>query len=347
MAPSLIDLKFLVLNAENLFLLFDGAPPTDFANMSEDQWQQLSTSVFANKSLRKTKIIAQIILDESPDIVMLCEVGGIESLKNFSDMFLQSKYSPVLIEGNSDRNIDVGFLIKKNLPFYYDISSNKNRAINYLYPHERQSLDTGYSNKTKATATAPASHKFSRDVAELSLFTRDREKPFLLILLTHLKSPLDPERVDPNGFERRRAELQTLVEIYKEHDMKLQNQVPILVAGDFNGNASEHNTDPEFVDLYAQTKLKDVLELAGIAPENRATFYHVKPGSRGAEGRQIDFCFLSETAAQLIDPAQTQVYRYQDAVGMRVHAPTSLEEKLNLPSDHYPIITVLNKIILK
>ncbi len=338
-SPTL-DLKFCFLNTENLFLLFDQLPLGDVNSLSEGQWQKLSTSVYENKPLRKTQELARAIKDINADIVMLCEVGGQESLKNFNEYFLDAAYSPCLMEGNSERNIDVGFLIKKNVNFYYDLYSNKNRPINFLYPHERLSLKNGYPVKDGKTIT---SHKFSRDVVELRLFTRDKEKPFMIILLTHLKSRLDPERIDPNGFERRRAELKALLEIYKELSGKYPN-VPIMISGDMNGNATCVSTDEEFKPIYTETDLQDVLEIDGITQPDRATFYQVRNNGNRTEGRQIDFAFLSENLRKYLKPKSSSVYRYKDHTGMSVDTPQNLDAKLLLPSDHYPLVFEISQI---
>lgn len=313
--------------------MFDNPPTGDLTQLKETQWQRLSMSVYENKPLKKTFEIAAALKEIDADVIMLCEVGGYESLKNFNQLFMDDAYSPCLIEGNSERNIDVGFLIRKKMPFYFDLQSNKNRPINYLYPHERQSLAHGYPVKGGKVTT---SHKFSRDVAELRFFKQDKEKPFLIILLAHLKSRLDPERIDPNGFERRQAELRTLLEIYKELNT-VHPDLPMLVAGDFNGNASSVNTDEEFKDIYTTTPLKDVLEVAHVAPESRATFYQVRNGAR-AEGKQIDFAFLSPSLQTYLKQNSTFVYRFKDEMGMERDIPRSMEAKLNLPSDHYPLV---------
>ena len=114
---STLNLKFALLNAENLFLLFDKKPDAHVLKLEEVQWQKLSTSVYENKPLRKLLELQKVILEINPDILMLCEVGGEESLKNFNELFLGNQYYTALMEGNSDRNIDIGFLIKKSLPF--------------------------------------------------------------------------------------------------------------------------------------------------------------------------------------------------------------------------------------
>ena len=339
-APSLC-LKICLHNVENLFLLFDELPRGNWQQENEIQWQKRSTSIYPNKSLRKTLELGAIFKDIDADIFMLCEVGGSESLNNFNHLFLDSKYSTALVEGNSDRNIDVGFLIRKNLGFYFDLQSNKDRPINYLYPHERAELDAHFLDRDEKP---PASLKFSRDAAELRLFTREVDKPFLMILLTHLKSRLDPERIDPQGFERRQAELLTLLEIQKE--MRQKNpETPLIVAGDFNGHAGLPKPDPEFETLYVKTDLRDILELSETPLAERATYYQLRNNYK-AEGRQIDFCFLSKPAQSLLKKSSPHVYRFRDEYGLKIGIPNTLEAKLNLPSDHYPLVFELENFKL-
>jgi hypothetical protein len=340
MAQMTTNLKVMVFNAENLFLLSDQQLTTEHLKLDETRWQKLSTSVFENKPLYKCRAIASIINETQPDLILLCEVGGHESLANFNRLFLDDRYSPALVEGNSDRNIDLGYLIRKDIGFYFDIVSNKNRAINYLYPHERQSS----LGETAATIISkPSSHKFSRDVAELHLFSRNRENPFLIFLLTHLKSRLDPDGIDPNGFERRQAELQALIEIYLEHEAKHGHQIPIAIAGDFNGNARFNQSDREFAQIYEMTQLRDVCELAALKEEHRITYFQVGRSSR-PEGKQIDFCFLSPQLAQYLALESVQVYQYKDHQGIPFDPPTTLDAKMSLPSDHYPLIFSLKDI---
>ena len=330
---SLSSLKVGFLNVENLFLMFDQEVPLHYLKLTEPQWQKLSTSLFENKPLQKCIQIARVIKQNSPDIMMLCEVGGAESLKNFNRLFLGDAYDVVLIEGNSDRNIDVGFLIRKNSDFKYDLRSHKERPLSFLYPHEHQSKKTGYPIKGQT-------HFFSRDCAELRIFNTRAQNPNLIILLTHLKSRLDPEKIDPGGTERRAAELRTCLEIYK--DLRLQNpEVPIIFAGDMNGYAGRTKTDAEFEILYKETDLEDVLEVANVSPEKRSTFYQIK-NSR-VDGRQIDYCFISQNLRNHLRLETAAVYRYKDEFGFDITPPRHLEDKMRLPSDHYPLFFSLEK----
>lgn len=334
---STLKIKFSLYNVENLFLLFDHPIPENFEQLSEPDWQKLSSSVYYNKPLRKCLEIAKLILKNDPDIVMLCEVGGLESLKNFSKFFLDSSYSCVLIEGNSDRNIDIGYLIKKNQPYFFDIISNKNRPLNFLYPHELVSQKHGFKIKSP-------SQTFSRDCAELRLFKSNRSKPFLIILLTHLKSRLDPEKIDPGGSERRAAELKMALVIYKELEKEFPT-CPILFCGDLNGYAGVPTPDSEFLPLYQETDLQDVLEVAGLTIDNRYTFYQIKNGGK-VEGKQIDYCFLPKKAWPNLIKQESFVYRYTNHLDQQINIPNSIEAKGILPSDHYPLFFTLENIII-
>ncbi|MFN8790986.1 MAG: endonuclease/exonuclease/phosphatase family protein [Bdellovibrionales bacterium] len=325
------SLKFALWNVENLFVLFDQKPNGDLSKLEEPQWQKLSNSIYENKPLKKVLELQKIIREMSPDILMLCEVGGPESLANFNQHFLNNEYATALVEGNSDRNIDVGFLVRRSLPFYFDLQSNKNRPINFFYP------------QAALQEKSPVSLKFSRDVVELKLFKANRDQPFLILLLGHLKSHLDPEKVDPGGFTRRQAELKTLLKIHQEL-LKAHPQTPQIVAGDFNGNASRHNTDEEFKPLYQQTQLEDVLQVAQIKPENRWTFCQVKPGGGRTDGKQLDYAFITPALKDKVKPSATGVYRFKDEYGFEKDWPMTLDAKLELPSDHYPLFFELDKL---
>lgn len=328
--PAIPDkLKFGLFNAENLFLLFDQEIPPHYLKLNEAQWQRLSSSVYENKALQKCIQIAQIVKAEAPDVFMLCEVGGLESLKNFNKLFLENKYDIALIEGNSDRNIDVGFLIKKDFCLHYSLKSHKERPLNFLYPHENLSKKTGYPVKKE-------SQFFSRDCVQLEFYNpSDSAKTLFIVLLTHLKSRLDPERIDPGGTERRTAELRTCLDIYKELKT-VQPECPIIFAGDMNGFAGKPNTDAEFNVIYNETDLEDVLEIANVSVDKRSTFYQIKSNSR-TDGKQIDYCFISKQLHERLIKNSAEVYRYKDEFGFAIDQPKHMDDKSKLPSDHYPL----------
>ena len=268
--------------------------------------------------------------------MMFCEVGGLESLKNFNTLFLNSDYLCALVEGNSNRHIDVGYLIRKNAPYYFDLVTNKNRPLHFLYPHELISQSHGFKIK------AP-SQNFSRDCLELRLFTQSKENPFLILLLTHLKSRLDPEKIDPGGTERRAAELKTVISIYKELEMEFP-KASILVCGDLNGYAGKANPDLEFLPIYQETDLQDIFEITNLSIEKRFTFYQIKNGGK-VEGRQIDYCFLPKKLSSYLSASEPSfVHNYTNHLGLPLDPPTTMEMKGTLPSDHYPLFFTLENL---
>ena len=328
------SLSFLVWNVENMFLLSEQNLTEEHLSLDGPAWSKLSISLYENKPLKKLKEIQKMLQRHDPDVVALCEVGGLESLENFNRLFLQSKYSVALVEGNSDRQIDIGFLVKKSPEYHLDLQSNRTRSLNFLYPHEVAPTEEFHL----VTSTQKESHRFSRDAAELRLFRSSSESPFLIFVLAHLKSRLDPDGIDPRGSLRRAAELKTLLEIYSELEQK-HPTVPIVLAGDFNGAASGPFIEPEFLPL-AQTQLQDVCELAGIKPEDRWTFLQINRNK--VEPLQLDYAFLSPVAQKYLDVSSVKVLTYIDDAGEPLPTPRSLREKLDLPSDHQPLFFRLN-----
>ena len=334
-SKSTANIKIGLYNVENLFLLFDHPIPENYLSLSELEWQKLSTSIFDNKPLKKSIEIAKIIQDRDPDIMMFCEVGGLESLKNFNSLFLDSKYYCALLEGNSNRTIDVGFLVKKTAPYFFEIATNKTRPLNFLYPHEITSQEHGFK------INAP-SQLFSRDCAELRLFSKSKDKPFLIFLLTHLKSRLDPEKIDPGGTERRAAELKMAITIYKELENEFP-ETPILLCGDLNGYAGKLNPELEFLPIYQETDLQDIFEVAQVSVEKRSTFYQIKNGGK-IDGRQIDYCFIPKILTPYLNKSDATVHYYTNSQGVPLDSPTTMEMKSQLPSDHYPLFFTLEKL---
>jgi endonuclease/exonuclease/phosphatase family metal-dependent hydrolase len=307
--PSL--LKIMVLNAQDLFLFMDKHDQTSLEDLTEIKWQLMSSSLFSNKSKDKCLSLAQTIRDSGADIVMMTEVGGHESLANFARFVLNDEYTSLSLPSNSDRGIDLGYLIKKTLPFELALHSH----IDFALP-------------------SPAK-RFSRDVLRLDLIRG--EKIEMILLLVHIKSKLDLRKADFEGRTRRVLEVKGLLQIYQK---LLVHQVPVLVGGDFNGHAGEKDTEEEFKAIYQETDLKDIALLANIPEEDRFSYiYFTRGGNRFVQ--QIDYLFISEKFAHLIEPSECYFPRYKNATGLPLPIPKRMEQKNTLPSDHYPFLASL------
>ncbi|CAN5466627.1 hypothetical protein BH10BDE1_BH10BDE1_25380 [soil metagenome] len=333
--------RFVSFNTENFFVYLDEAPAKDPRLMTEIEWSRLSRSTADNKQLSKIRDIARSIEDLDPDVLMLSEVGGRESLANFSRYFLGDRYATHLIEGNSDRGIDLGFLVKRSLPLTYDLISHKSRKLDFLYPHEKMSKETGYTHLRSGRVTG---HRFSRDVVELRCYADppaengEIAKPEFILMLVHLKSPLDKDRIDPGGRDRRKAELEMLVTIYREVSTELPD-VPIFISGDFNGTIFGPFGEAEFEAMRA-SDLKCCLELADIPQDERFTWMYLN-NRRPGMSRQLDYILVPERLRSRVDLEQTWVYRFRDENGKYRMIPRNQNEKRTLPSDHYPVVLTL------
>lgn len=323
-----IKLRTMQFNVENLFLFLEKLPDhQSVQKMTEDEWQKLTGASVSNKSLLKTARIAEAISAVDPDVIMLNEVGGIESLENFSKHFLNGNFNCHLIEGNSKRGIDVGYLVHKRLNLRVLLTSHRNRSLNFNYPHE-------------AAAEVKKEHFFSRDVAELRFFSPQKIEPVLICLLTHLKSKLDPDNIDPGGRLRRQAELNTLLQIYRE--VKAENPTsPVIVAGDFNGQAVGEKMEPEFGIIHSSTDLVDCLSAVGKSGADSFTQYQF-PRFGPAYGLQLDYIWVSKNFAQNLIPDETFVYRFKTQDGSALPLPSNSEQAHQLPSDHYPVVATFN-----
>ena len=322
-------LKVAQLNAENLFLFLDEPSKRDWRKMTEKEWQKLSHASVPNKSLTKTLWLADTLREIDADIVFISEVGGLESLDNYARLFLDEKYTAHLIEGNSDRGIDVGFLVRSGFGYAVELKSHKDRPLDFRYAHEELSA-------------TPRTHYFSRDCAELRITKPGDPTPRLICLGVHLKSKLDPDGVDPEGRTRREAELKTLVQIYREIRAKSPS-VPVIIGGDFNGAAARAHLAPEFQEL-ASTDLESAADIAGLSGESAST--QIQFNRLGhIQHLQIDYIFLSPEAKAALIPNSVQIFRYRSDLNVPLPLPSTLDQRLHLPSDHYPVIAAFSGLL--
>lgn len=326
------------LNAENLFIFLDTAQERDWRRLTEKEWQNLSSASVSNKTLSKTLWLADSILEVDADIVCLNEVGGHESIHNFARYFLRDRYTPYLIEGNSDRGIDIGYLVKKEFSLRAELRTHKDRPLHFLYPHE---VESNAYHAQHAPEKVIKTHYFSRDCAELRLYKDGSTQPSLIILLAHLKSKLDPDGIDPQGRSRRQAEVKTLMDIYKEVRNTFSPSVPTIVAGDFNGCARRIVAGEEYAELIA-TDLESVMELGGLEGEHAATQVLFSRSGQ-IQHLEIDYIFVSPELKAFLIPEKVEVYRYRSDLRVPLPLPATLDQRTYLPSDHYPVVACFRR----
>lgn len=309
-------LRICEYNVENLFLSLEYYRDQDLTTVTEDEWKSFALAQYQRrqKPLAKVRGVAKAILDIDPDILMLVEVGGKESLEHFNRYFLEDRYITYFIEGNSKRSIDLAYLVRKNLP--YTIETRSNREI----PVEVETYQGQYTAR------------FSRDVAELRLHTDEGLK--LILLLTHLKSKISSDE-DYRGTDQRKAEAAALAKLYQSYRMILPG-TPIVVGGDFNSPLHSG----EFEDLVG-TDIADFYEFITRPEEDRTTlihfdFYNV------AHPETLDYLLISPHLQTQIIADESYTYRYKGFYDIPNELPAERKERYQMPSDHFPVVLTLD-----
>jgi endonuclease/exonuclease/phosphatase family metal-dependent hydrolase len=315
------QLKICQYNLENLFIFMDLYQGEDLHSLSEEAWKQVALAQFQNKQKPLYKIfgLAKAIQDIDPDILLCCEVGGQECLENFNKYFLNNEFDVYFMEGNSIRNINLGFLVKKELHCRIEVKTNKNTKVQI---NDYQKVYNG---------------RLSRDVAELQLIDGKTSKISLILLLTHLKSKISTDR-DYKGNSIRAGEVKALTSIYENLRSKYPN-VPIIVGGDFNSNID----CPEFSSLNSSDLIDPFIALNKQFDE-RVSLVHFNYEEE-PEPNILDYLLISPHLSDKIDGNETYTYRYRGFYDIPNELPKTLKERWCMPSDHYPIVLTINHFI--
>ncbi|WP_419168336.1 endonuclease/exonuclease/phosphatase family protein [Halobacteriovorax sp.] len=298
------QIEICIYNLENFFIrdAFDNPPNINYF-----------------KSKLNLNQLKQVFTEIDADIYALTEVGQVESLVYFNEVYLNESYEIFHQQGNSDRGIENAFLVRKGLEFEFEHLSHTNKEIDFQL-HDEDDND----------------YFLSRDFSHLRVNSKKGEH-LLSLFNVHLKSQRDDDTGhDFRSVRRRQAELELLLKVYKE-EKKQYPSTPILLCGDFNGNASNENTDEEFKVIYKETDLKDVLSMRQLPLQYRTTFYQFV--GQAAHQLQLDYIFMEESFGhRLMDAA---VYQYKNSSGRLIGPPRRRGDIWNNPSDHYPVYAII------
>lgn len=297
-----MKLKVLLWNVQDLFIFMDKYQGEDLSKLSEAKWQLLTTSLKKNKELHKVQGLADVIEKSAADIILLVEVGGLESLSNFNQYFLSSKFKTIHFQTNSDRGIDLGVLCSKKL--------------------------------TKNIRAKFHKHKdFARGVLQFEYhYGADKKAKFLL---THLKSKLH-KAGDFEGRSQREKEVDRLLGIYDKVSEK--NTYPTFICGDLNGIIYPNETEPELSPFATKNGLLDIFEHYNKSDFERATYIYYKENG-DPHLMQLDYFLLHKKWLSLIEKS-SQVLDFDGET--RKSLPSNLGQKRDAPSDHYPVLINLD-----
>lgn len=267
----------------------------------------------------------RIILENDLDIVTLAEVENIVALEDFNERYLGGAYHAYLIEGNDERGIDIAFLVKKDLPFVIEQRSHKDET--WVDPI------LGGGPKTL----------FSRDLTALVIRAPGKDSPLFVIFGTHYKSKRDRDRRDSESTILRAAQVRRSAEIIARYRKEFGPEVPIMVAGDFNGSVGR---EAAFDPLFKAAGLTDSFDASSNPPSDRDRITHTYHPSGGvARSAQMDAVLVSKALRAAVKSAR--VYRYKNPDGTVRPIPKTYEEREKNPSDHFPVIVALDFALMR
>jgi hypothetical protein len=300
------QLRVMTYNVENLFMHVGKGPnPKEIAKDPEELVG-----------------VAAAIRAENPDIIIVVEVErDFSTLSAYNDHYLGGLYRPLMVSGNDQRGINIGFLVKRDLPFHVVLESNR-----------------GYLGVDPINPSEGPIPIFSRDLPMLSLYTRGHDisgPPLLTILGTHFKSMRDRPG-DPRGTALRGAQAQAAAEIIEGLRRRWGNHSRIMIGGDFNASPRQSRE----LDPLVHLGRVDSMDKARVPRTVEARATHTYHPSRNGVGRpsRLDFMLLSPVLASFV--RSSHVHRYIEPITGAVRPiPVTRDDRELNPSDHFPLLT--------
>lgn len=261
--------------------------------------------------------LANYLYESDSDIIFLSEIIDKEVPFYLNREFLNNEYK-VVMTPETDPYSRLTFLIRKNLGLDFQIHS--------------------FSRMTSlGNANDPI---FARDFPLLEARIAGRAEdstPLFTLGGVHLKA----HRNTPSTRTRRR-EIRAIRDIYRMIESRYEEDVPFLVAGDFNRNFLDQHLHDEFVPLIEDLGLRDTLDLAPpseveLASGNSRHSYLYFDRDNSLEYLQLDAILASPSLQESNVINAAGIGRILDENGNEYRRPRNKRENRQRPSDHNPV----------
>jgi endonuclease/exonuclease/phosphatase family metal-dependent hydrolase len=264
----------------------------------------------AAKPVEELKEIASTLRELDLDIITFQEIGSLESLNRFNTDFLESKYVPLLIEGN-DNARQIAFMVKKDLPFEYEVVSFKN----YPLPNENGMKE-----------------QFTRDVPFLIVKNKKNEH-LLSVGGVHLKSMMS-KRGDTLSYLARSNEVEGIARVASE--VKQTYSGPLVLMGDFN---TPVNTAYELINLQNKNIFESFKLARTVKQEADHTHQMILNGK--LHFSHLDAIMGDDLIAKHLLFEETGIYVNRKN-GNVLPKPDQFDQLDLYPSDHLPVYVHFN-----
>lgn len=287
-------MKIATFNGENLYFLLD-------KNYSKDEIESMSPEALSKMS--------HSFFNKNKDIHKIKKICETINNENFDIIGLCE------IGGKESlSNINKIYLNNQ-----YDIFLEETNSVRGIYVGAL--FKKGLFDRVKVINHGNK-HSFSRNLMQFTCF-KDQQC-VLTIFTLHLKS----QNGNDNGIDQRYNEVKKITKLISK--VKHQDK-PIIVMGDFNGIAIKGHSQFEF-DSFLSLPFKDVLDILNIPVDQRHTHYHFNDNKPNFH--QLDYIFIQESFANIIDQDNSGVIPYKDPDGLKIEPISFDDRRKNFPSDH-------------
>ncbi len=328
-----MKLRLTTFNCENLFgrYGFLELPPVDQPRDYAKDIQIFDVITFepGRSNTLKPKVISEAqrkntalaMLAVRPDILTVCEVENLTTLRLFNAKYLDNYFDRiVLLDGNDSRGIDVGLMVRKGF----------NATIESIRTHADDAAQGGYIATTNILDMKGrlGAASFSRDCLEVDV--RVGKTP-LTLLVNHLKAQESKNGEDPTT-AKRLGQAQRVADIAKR--VRKNSRVPIVM-GDLNKDYRQADYDKSLNPLVKSTGFYDPVS---SLDEKWTHFYESKKSVS-----QLDYILLDKSLKAHV--TDVEVFRgglspnCKQYDGERIG--TISKDKLEA-SDHCPLCVELN-----
>ncbi len=236
------------------------------------------------------------------DIMVLQEVGSLQTLTELNARLKQPYEHSALVEGNSNRSIHIGVLARAPLR----LTSHRDHVLK----NAKGEVLSFYADAKSAQLKQASDLVFFRDLVQVEVLSR-RHAP-LTLFCVHLKSRTNQAWQSLGADEIRAAECRAVAEIvasFQQH----HPQAHLCVLGDFNDRITSEALTPLAL-LSLHDPLGDLLKRSG---RNPSTYW---PKRR----MRIDHILLSASLLPLLVADSPQIHVSQIARTASDHYPVSI-----------------------
>ena len=263
---------------------------------------------------------AHAILDAQPDVLAVCEIENLYTLRNFNTEFMKHHFDRMIsLDGNDPRGIDVGLLIRKGAGVeVLEVRTHVDEAVAGKAIKRFSIANFGYRVDNAL---------FSRDCLEADLKTPGGK--VVTLLINHLKAQ---DKNVAKSRARRKVQAQRVAQLVTAAENA--GRLPIVL-GDLNTDPDANPGDDSLDPLLNHASLKD--PFAGDAPAARWThFYDTKKSVS-----RLDYLLVHKS----IPVTATSIVRKGLSTLCKQYAGArypGIKEKKTEASDHCPVSITMN-----